>query len=639
MPAILPTSLNCPACGAPLDYDGRSSIIKCKFCRNISVVPDPLQARAIPGGLDEIRGLVGNGDIFEAVKKYREYFGASLKEARDAVDALQAGRLAEQSEGLSVSEAPDKYSKVLEEVKRLLSQGNKIEAIKRYREAYDVSLARAKYAVEQIEAGNDLFPEAGFPAAVPISTGTTARAGRALGLAITMVILVAVAGIIAFILFLPGGPVTPRMIANGPDILIPSSAAGGVDIAGFFYNIDNSTYHVGLVNGANGKTIWLADPMPGSDYPDGIAQGNALVFAASNENLVAYRMTDGSLAWQAIMPDALNYGDNVMLVVGNRVLTTNVDQSIQAYDASTGSIKWSRRLSGYDRNLRLMNGLLVVLDYAPNSYDYSTYFLNPVDGSEQRVLTPSCQYDEYSSATLDPDSGMIYSETENSLYLVYDSSYGCIQRVDFTTGEVTWQTLSQDNYSFSPYGFNYLMSDTKLFFSMENQLLEVSRADGSVRTLVSNEDYEFVPLAPSGDTLIMRARRTRGTERFEIWGVDINTGSTAWQMDMQGASPIDPPNEMASLIDDTESGWMWKMTTPGLLLLKFQAAPNQLVLDTVDPSNGTVSSEKILSLKEVSGDFYSIPDVIGWLGDTVYLNVDTTLYGINTLTGEKIFSH
>ena len=46
----------------------------------------------------------------------------------------------------------------------LLQGGRKIQAIKVYRENYDVSLARAKYAIEQIESGQTLRPEAGFEA-------------------------------------------------------------------------------------------------------------------------------------------------------------------------------------------------------------------------------------------------------------------------------------------------------------------------------------------------------------------------------------------------------------------------------------------------------------------------------------------
>jgi len=71
-----------------------------------------------------------------------------------------------------------------------------------------------------------------------------------------------------------------------------------------------------------------------------------------------------------------------------------------------------------------MGDSLVLLDYIDDSYTYSLVFLNPADGSQKRVITPTCQYDEYSSNTLDTDSGLLYDEAENILYLVYDSSSG-----------------------------------------------------------------------------------------------------------------------------------------------------------------------------------------------------------------------
>jgi hypothetical protein len=146
-------------------------------------------------------------------------------------------------------------------------------------------------------------------------------------------------------------------------------------------------------------------------------------------------------------------------------------------------------------------------------------------------------------------------------------------------------------------------------------------------------------MAVTGDTLLVRARRTRGTERFEIWGLNTTTGEILWQKDLQGASPIDPPNEMAGLIDNTDYGWTWRMTTAGMQILTFKGEPNQLVIETLSLADGSMTSGYILPLKEIFGDFYSVPTVIGWQGDVIYLNTDTILYGIDTITGKKLFAH
>jgi outer membrane protein assembly factor BamB len=337
------------------------------------------------------------------------------------------------------------------------------------------------------------------------------------------------------------------------------------------------------------------------------------------------------------MPDKLNYGDTTMMVVAGRIITINADQSLQAYDAATGSLAWNRRLSGYDRDLRLVDGFLAVLDYTEGTYDYSMYFLDPINGDEQRVITPSCPADQFSSSMLDVDSGLIYAEAENAIYVFYDSFSGCVQRLDSETGQVVWQTTPQDNFSFSFYGFNWFATDATIYFNSGNQLLSVSKSDGTLQSILEDESYDFVPLAITGDTLLVRAHRSRGTERFELWGVNTSTGKQMWQMVLDGASPIDPPDEMIGLVDDTEFGWTWGLLPTGLTLIKFQAAPNQMVLDTINPTDGTVLNEQQIPLTAVSGDFYSVPVVIGWQGNIVYLNVDGVIYVVDISTSKVLF--
>ena len=104
-----PKTLACPTCGAPLDYDGRSATIRCAFCQNVVVLETP------------------------------------------KLDMEQKSWL----------DTPVR-TPLPEEIPGLLRDGKKVQAIRRYREVYDVSLSRAIYAVEQIEAGNLSDPEFGF---------------------------------------------------------------------------------------------------------------------------------------------------------------------------------------------------------------------------------------------------------------------------------------------------------------------------------------------------------------------------------------------------------------------------------------------------------------------------------------------
>ena len=640
----LPKTLNCPSCGAPLDYNSTSSIVRCKFCKNIALIPGlPAAQEVTPrAALDEVRLLAQNGDLIGAIRRYRELYGVGLKEAKDAVDALAANKIIEVHRAFSGPLSAEETGRALDEVKEMLRSGNKIAAIKHYRELNDVSLNQAKDVIDQVEAsltGIPLPPRPGIAGSAS-DARPAVRVLRAASTIAFAIILVVTIGGLTFFLSGGGSAFGPRLNSSEPVVLAASAPGTPPDVAALFYNIDADNRLIGLVDGSTGKLRWQAAALPGDGYADAIADGGDLVYAASGTSLLAYRKIDGSLAWSAQMPDKLNYGASSLLVTGGRVITNNVDQSIQAYDALSGRPAWNRRLAGYDRSLRLMSGSLAVLDYPEaDSYTYSLFLLDPVDGKQQRRLTPACQNDQNYPANLDLDSGLVYIEQENALYLIFDSSYGCVQRLDFTTGQVTWQSSSFDSFGSSPEGFNALVTDTRLYFANGSQLLAVDKATGAIKTLLDNADYDSVPLAVTGDTLLVRARRTRGTEKFELWGLDPASGAQLWQVDLKGAIPIDPPNEMAGMVDDTDTGFTWKLASSGLVLIKFEGNPNQLVLDTFNPTDGTLLGEVTVPMKLVVGDFYTIPTVIGWRGDLIYLNLDSIIYALDVTTGKIVFHY
>jgi len=631
-----PASLNCPACGAPLDYDGTSAVVRCKFCGNVSLIPgvSPTKTAVPDSALDEIRQLAGSGNLIEAIKRYREIYGVGLAEAKDGVEALQAGRLATPS--VSSSYSPEELTKTLQEVQRLLAAGNEIDAIKVYRGKYDVSLARAKYAVEQIEAGRTTWPEAGFPApeAQAEKPSSTSRSGQWLGCGIAAAIILFVAGILAVVFLQPGGPLNKHYIPNGPAALISSGQGATADFALLLYNPDKDTRFIGLMDGATGKLRWQAPALSGDGYADAIVAGTDLVYAANSTDLLAYHAADGTLAWQAEMPDKLNYGTATMLVTAGRVITDNNDQSIQAYDAASGSLVWSRRLDGYDRVLRLIDNSLVLIDYVDTNHDFGLIFLDPATGSQQRVITPTCTYQDYSFDALDPDAGLAYDPAEGALYLVFEASYACAMRIDLASGQTAWQVTGEEGFNFVPDGFQSLMTDSTLYFSDGNDLLAVDKSSGAMKVLLTDPDNDLLPLAVAGDTLIVRARRTRGSERFALWGVNATSGEQVWQKDLQDTQPIDPPDEMVGLVDDTDWGWTWKLLPDGLMLITFQAEPNQVVLENINPADGSSQGQQTLALKKITGDFYSIPTIIGWQGNLGYINLEADLYLIDLSAGQ-----
>lgn len=93
-----------------------------------------------------IRALVDGGNKIAAIKRVRELTGMGLKEAKDYVESWERAGAAPQ---LTVAERLAS-SHDLAEVRALALAGNKIQAIKLYRELTGVGLKEAKDYVDSL---------------------------------------------------------------------------------------------------------------------------------------------------------------------------------------------------------------------------------------------------------------------------------------------------------------------------------------------------------------------------------------------------------------------------------------------------------------------------------------------------------
>ena len=97
---------------------------------------------------EQIKELAAKGEKIAAIKLYRETTGVSLAEAKDAVDAIERGEAFDIPTPALVGEPT---SGLEDQISRLLAERKKIEAVKVYREAYNCGLKDAKEAVDAIE--------------------------------------------------------------------------------------------------------------------------------------------------------------------------------------------------------------------------------------------------------------------------------------------------------------------------------------------------------------------------------------------------------------------------------------------------------------------------------------------------------
>lgn len=105
----------------------------------------------------DIVGLLAAGQEIEAIKRYRERYRVGLKEAKDAVDAMERGSPTGAAPRRRGSMAPG--AAFPPAVDDALRAGQKIEAVKLYRQEYGVGLKEAKDAVDARQAELGLTAE------------------------------------------------------------------------------------------------------------------------------------------------------------------------------------------------------------------------------------------------------------------------------------------------------------------------------------------------------------------------------------------------------------------------------------------------------------------------------------------------
>lgn len=101
-----------------------------------------------PDQVQQIHEYIHNRQLIQAIKLYREATGTGLAEAKEIVEALARGEAIKPPSGTMDYDNP-----VLEEkIRSLLVKRQKITAVKIYREEYGVGLKEAKDAVDRLEA-------------------------------------------------------------------------------------------------------------------------------------------------------------------------------------------------------------------------------------------------------------------------------------------------------------------------------------------------------------------------------------------------------------------------------------------------------------------------------------------------------
>jgi hypothetical protein len=184
--------------------------------------------------------------------------------------------------------------------------------------------------------------------------------------------------------------------------------------------------------------------------------------------------------------------------------------------------------------------------------------------------------------------------------------------------------------SFNP---NLVVTAEALFIPAGDKVLRVDTATGDTRVLFGDKDYAVTLLDQHDDTLVVLARRQRGTARNEVWAVEAGSGERRWSVDFGEDPPFGGVAGDGSIISDDKSAWTWHASARGLHILRFKSAEDDvshaILHDVYDWQTGASSGQRETRLG-VETIILSAPRFTLWRGDTLWMEMENGVMAFDT---------
>jgi outer membrane protein assembly factor BamB len=504
-------------------------------------------------------------------------------------------------------------------------------------------------------------PQPSTPAWVASSV-TVVRANRAkpkrgsscLGTLIMLVILAAVGVVIGVSLLggrllalipngsgplsqLPSGPLSQlpaviNQIKLGPitkmAAVLPRDGKGG-DLLVYAYGSGDNRYSVALIDGATQAARWQSQPLSKDAYQGQLVAGEGMIYITDQDQLLALRKSDGTLAWQSpLAVEPQSSCDDCVRLLGGHVIVLEKNSGVQAFNAQTGKLAWSERLEPNTRQLPVAGDRLVITLPSLDKDGTIIAFLDPATGKPTLQIDPHCPQPNTFSELERPrgDTPLLFNADATTMYAMYGFFSQCAQAFDLSNGETRWERMIEENMlPASWFNNTVLVTDQALYVNQNNQIWALNTADGSIRTLVEDKEYNLRPLARRDNVLIVLAAPTWDSQRQELWGLDVADGERRWQHSLQAHD----------LRRGGSSGdWDWQLTPKGLVVVQVLRDDARLIVETLDPRNGTSSARQETQLTDLHMPSLYQPM---WTDDTVYLKLDSHIYAIDLATGKQLY--
>ncbi len=586
-------SFNCPSCHASLDLPENLTqpIVKCPYCSTTVIVPEELrQSQKRPEGsqnydqgVAEILELIQSGNKIEAIKQYRQLFTVGLKEAKDAVDALEmnmAGAV------YMPSTAVQRGSSCLGGLLALVLVLGAIGA------AAFFFLRPSMSTISSIDEAVSLISE-GVPAQL--------------------------------------APV----VLNGPELLLPVGDGALADVAYTSRDYSQEAMWVNALTGATGQAAWQSEPLNDE-------LGNQLLFAddrrvyyVSENKLMALDRANGRTVWQTTLSDRLPYtcGDCI-LSFGDRLVVQTLDNKLHGLDATTGEEGWAVDLnSSSGGQMRVGEWTAVLADNSDSGTGLDLY--DPATGSLAQRIEPRCPHPNFDPQEPSFTDPVLVDDSDQSVYFIFGFfDPMCLQKWDYVANTQTWSAFIEQDLP--PTDAAFVQDATTLYYNTtDHQLFAAAKSDGTVTMLAQDDGYTLVPQSALNNVLLVRAIRTVGSSREELWGVDAVNGGVLWKFVPQAEKQI-PPGDL-DVVHESDSGfWTMQPTLNGVILLQARSKTPRLVVETLGLRDGASSGQKEIPLNVTVESSYWF-SLLGWDGDVAWVEADLKQFlAVNAATGEVV---
>lgn len=597
-------TLNCPNCGAPLNFSGGRDSVTCAYCNSVvertDDAPNPAEEKHI------LR--IDLNDLGEATVQR-----ASVSSKRFVVRMRNGQPVVVDADETAADPA-----------------------------------ARAAYErIQQARLENLRPKKNSFSCAGTLFVLVMVGIGPFIALMVLLSENGMLSALVGQINQVTGGAVTvPQVFGSGYHVrgsamLVPSlEDTPNPDVLALTWKPgeDSNKSYIVMVNGATQTTRWASEALSSNEYRAGLAYNTEAVFAVLGNRVFSFDRATGATRWVNSLADTVRYDcADCVRVLGNLLMVYTQDGTLNTFAVSNGASGWGTRAwSATAYTLRMVGDYPVIGDYDETRRTSVLRVFNPTTGEETQV-DANCGNARNSGIRLGTYSALAAAPDGTAFYLL---QRGCAEKFTLPAGEVLWRTTSEDSFYPETDGI-LVIGEGVIAYSGERVILFEAET-GTARTMVpENSDYrEYQPLFFSDNQLLMTAIRSRGTRRLELWAVEATTGARLWQRVLDDNESLAESN--GGILSDGEYAWTTRLTSSGLWWLAFADGDTDTthfgMVERLDWSTGASQGETRFNLG-IDTLIFSAPVELGWTQDRYHWSIaEGGVLGVDVETASVIFN-